>query len=300
MTLLAVMLSYSLTGCTAPQLYSATDAKVSSAAKDSYKDPISAMGDLPASRVLDLLAAKKLVVDYPTKPQALAIRLEQGATCWDAITDIERAYNWVYDCDRKVFLEAYATHSVDSPDEAGRSSGINPLTLNARAMVAYRIRFVNVTGSLSGLGVNNGEAYFGGGAQYIELGATIPAGVNASWSSTTERSFFNGLTDTQTGETIQTERSTVQSGVTYSGIAGLIPGSKMRLHGALEVSSFTGESGLDRSVIAIPVQVDGPRREWVKVFEYQSLDANAKLAFRNLGLSLGAGASAVAVYVRLD
>jgi hypothetical protein len=140
----------------------------------------------------------------------------------------------------------------------------------------------------------------GANGQVVEFGASIPAGVQASWSSSTERSYFAGLTSTATGETVETDRGAVTAGVDYSGVVGLLPGGLARVDGQLSVSSFVGSIGLDRSVVSIPIQADMPRGSWWSVFSLRQVDGSLRLAFERMGLKFGAGVSSVLVQVRVE
>ena len=144
------------------------------------------------------------------------------------------------------------------------------------------------------------KTQIGASAQMMQLDATVPAGVNSTWQSTSNRAYTNGIQNSQTGVTVNTTTNTVSAGLTYQGIAATIPGMMMRINGTLTVSSFTGITGLDTNNITVPIDVDAPRCEWIPIFRFITLDANAALIFKRLGLSLGAGASIVTVSVKVQ
>jgi hypothetical protein len=67
----------------------------------------------------------------------------------------------------------------------------------------------------------------------------------------------------------------------------------------LTISTFVGVT-TDREVINVPLQVDGPRGEWVRALVIKGGDASLTGAWRGEGLSLSSDVSAVEVLVRID
>lgn len=298
--LLLMAWSMILPGCMAQSLYQKTESN-SSIASEKLGRRLAVSGLLPVAEVLNYLQEEKLLQSFPGKAGDAQIAVMPGSKAEAVIAEVERVQGWLYDCESQRFVVAYATHPIDNPDTMGRLTHDEPADRSPRLSVAFRIRFVGFTGNLS-------TQQLGAGGSYLEFGASVPCGVNSTWSSQQERSYYTGIKNTQTGDNVQTDRSAVSSGVMYSGVGAYLPGMLSRLTGSLSISSFVGD-GLDRNTIDIPVNYDGPRRQWVKLFELRQLDASAQITFRNLGLrsilggtlaKLGFGAENVAVLVYVE
>lgn len=212
----------------------------------------------------------------------------------EVVSATERATDWVYDCVGKRFVGGSATHTIDSPDAAGRSVGGDRLSLDSRAQVSLRVRFVTGAAGLS-------EAEIFGSGQAIDFSGSVPAGVQASWGSSVERSYTSGIRDagSDNGTVVETSRSTVPAGVICNGLVGLLPGGRARIDAHLEVSSFVG-NGLEKAAVTVPLQGDFPRWQWIPVMRLSQADARVRLAFADVGLNSSFGASVVVVYVRAD
>lgn len=215
---------------------------------------------------------------------------------WSVIKKIEFTVNVTYDSTAKTFHEIVATHEVDGPDEAGRASVDRPLSLALREMVHLRFRFAR-----AGAGLQTDPSFaLSASGEFIDFYAFLPAGVHRPWDVSTERSYYNQAVTTQTNSpnTINTERKTENAGVLFDGLAGTLPGGNFRLKATLEVSSFTG--GLDKSKVKIPIDVDGRRGMWVKMFAFKAGSVGLVAKLRGLGLSINGSGDTVAVFVRVD
>lgn len=71
------------------------------------------------------------------------------------------------------------------------------------------------------------------------------------------------------------------------------------MDGQFNFSAFTG-AGVDTASVTIPVQIDAPRRTWVKIFEMQATDSSMTLAFQKLGFQATAGGSLIIAQVKVD
>jgi hypothetical protein len=141
------------------------------------------------------------------------------------------------------------------------------------------------------------------GASETKFFATVPDGVRASWVSATERSYFEGVRDpaspVASDRQVETARRTVEGGLRFDAICARLPGLGFRIDGNLEVSSFVG-TGLDRAVVTFPIQLDGPRHEWVRTVVVCGRDASADVAFRQFGAELAGSGDFIELLVRVD
>jgi hypothetical protein len=251
-------------------------------------------GEVPIPMVISELRLREVLRSLPVAawPEGTIKRVET-LTVAEAVLEIERRSGWVYDPDTRAFYAAGATHPVDAPDAFGRLTSEDPASRVVRPMLCLRVRFWRVNGGLSQTGVNVGGAY-------QEFSISLPDGVQKTWQSSSERSFFNGVSNVSaTGTTVNTTRESVQAGIIITGMAARLPGGLARCTADLEVSTFTG-SGVDKAELRVPIEFDGARAKWVKVASYIGADASAQLVFRHLGLSLSATGEAGEVWIRID
>lgn len=257
--------------------------------------PATVAGALPLQLLLQQLQSHELLVQYPPGPTDQSVDVLQGSRWYDVCLAVERATGWIYDTDTKRFLAPAATHSVDTPDAAGRAETDRRLSLSRRQQITLRWRFARIAGNVTedGGGVNG---------QAIDFAASVPQGVFASWSVTQERSYYEGVTDPanpNADTVVRTTKRVVNAGLQYGGLAAVLPGGGCRLDGILSISTFTGLS-TDRSVVNVPLQLDGERGKWMRVMVLNTGDAGIRMSFRALGLNLGASADRVVILARID
>jgi len=263
------------------------------------QEVVPAVGRLPVGVVLLYLAKRGVALGQPpieAIPNDTIDTSSGSVTVSDCIRQIELAFNWVYEPSTKRFYRAWATHSVDSPDAFGRPAvegSRAPLERRPLLSVGFRFRRLD-------LGLVSHPSGASAGINLTELAATIPDGVRGEWDSVEERGYFNGITGAGNVQTtVATTRQTVDAGVQFSALAARLPGSCFRIDGALVISTFVG-SGLDRSTLTVPLQLDGPRGEWVRAFIVRGGEGSASAALRGLGFQLSASASAVELSVKVD
>jgi len=244
---------------------------------------------------------REMLQFYPVHPSVVGLRVEVGndAAWREVVGLIEETMGWSYDWQAASFFQSYATHSVDGPDAAGRSSSPVPLELRARPVIAFGVRFRRVG---AGAAVDDVQ-YFNADAsgQCIEFWGSFVQGVPLTWQSGNERTYEVGVQDleNESNTVITTDIKTVSSGIVVRGSASRLPRNMCRVDAEMEVSSFTGE-GLAKALVTVPLQLDGPRSEWVPVFSLSTRDANARIALKELGFSLQAGADQILVEVRVE
>ncbi|MCC7168682.1 MAG: hypothetical protein IT565_14040 [Rhodospirillales bacterium] len=242
-----------------------------------------------------MVAAEILSSYPPVQDDQATISVARFATWWHVITVVEWKQGWVYIPESKIFEQAYASHSVEAADESGRiKPGTEQLQRLPRHMVRVSFRFVR--GTISGGTVDLGLNAAG---QVIQFDAWLPAGVAQSWSSVSERAYFETSNSTSTDRSLPTTRRVVPAGVQYEGLAAALPGGFCRIDGSLSVSSFLSGLGAERAIVQVPCQADGLRGTWIKVFQLTGADANVRASLRDLGFQLQGGADCVVVYVRV-
>jgi hypothetical protein len=233
-------------------------------------------------------------------PRELAGKLDFEFPCssqdtwWDLVKRMESIFRLVYLSNTFTFVNSVATHPVDAPDAAGRATADSLLSLERREHVVINFRFVRYGASL------DVDTAFETGGNYIDLSATLPAGVMKQYDVTAEREYFENFTSTETGQVTQGRREVVPAGVQFAGMAAGLPGGDFRMSGQFTVASFTGTTGRNRSNVSAPLELDGPRRRWLKVMNFRSANGSMKASFEGLGLSLGAGLDNIAVFIKVD
>ncbi len=211
---------------------------------------------------------------------------------YSIISYIEQMYGWVYDAVTRRFVPAVATHGMDNPDEFGRATGGERVELAARQQVAFGIKLI-------GGGTTIDEKQLAASGQKIEFWGSAPAGLRRSWGQTVERQYTDGAINPQAGGIVQVNTKTKQAGFQADLLIGMLPGQKFRSDSTLSVSSFTG-SGVETTTVNCPLQIDGPRRQWLCVYRFTTMDADLRVTFQKLGLKLGAGLNTVSVYLRVE
>lgn len=259
-------------------------------------------GLVPLPRVLTQARVAGVVLSAPdrlVRGYAYQIPCSPKDDWWAILQKVELATSSVYDAGQKRLMDPTATHPLDGPDEAGRATAGERLGLSTREIVRMRFRFARVG---AGVGVNTAAdkslIEVSGGGNAIDFAAVIPAGVQRTWAVQSERTYFERITNTDSGETFETTRQTVPAGVDFTGMAGALPGGFFRMTATLSVSSF--EADLNRTVVEVPLDIDARRGEWVKVFQFRAANANLRATLKEFGLNLTAGGEIVAVLVRVD
>jgi hypothetical protein len=259
--------------------------------------PFQAVGGVPLWRVLQELERQEVVLWHPPvrASQVVAWSAQGTVRVRDAIAAVESAEGWVFDPTNKRFGVAQATHSVDSPDAFGRvSPGADRAPLTRRGALSVSFRFRQLSAGLQA----DGASLLG---TLEEFSGTLPDGVRKSFEVTQERTYFNGVNTTgaSTVVTVNTELQTRQAGMQFDVLAGRLPGMSFRLEGTLSVSAFSG-SDLSRSVVSLPVDVDGKRGEWVHLCRIRGVDASVQALFKGFKVSGGGEVDGVDLEVRVD
>lgn len=262
--------------------------------------PFPVVGSVPLFEVLQELEAKELVLYHPAQGAVLTTSYQaQGVVrVRDLIAAIETAEGWTFDPATKRFEVAVATHPMDQPDAFGRRGpGVAGVERTARGSVSveFRFRSVNLGASIgSGSGLN-------GSATLEEFAGSIPEGVQAQWSSTEERSYFEGIESPQgvSGVVVNTQRQTVEAGLEFSALAARLPGQNFRVTGSLQISTFDG-TGLDRNVISLPVQADAKLNTWVRLVRIRGADATAQAVWKHFNGNVGLTADAIDLEIRVE
>ena len=298
----SLILLLSLVGCTqSTSTYATPPARENYESRFPFLDqPFPVQGSVPLFRVLQELEAKEWVLWHPHERADLvqAFQAQGVVRVRDLISAIETAEGWTFDPGTKRFCVAVATHPIDQPDAFGRKApGVAGAETSTRGSVSIEFRFRSVNLGLSagsGGGVNSG-------ATLEEFAGSIPEGVQADWSSTTERSYFNGVESTVglSNTVVNTNRETVQAGLQFSALAARLPGQNFRVTGTLQVSTFSG-SGLDRNVISLPVQADAKLNTWVRLVRIRGADATVQAVWKHFNGTIGASADAIDLEIRVE
>jgi len=220
------------------------------------------------------------------------VPFEKGMTVREAIAAIENDAGWVFAPAQRKFYHAAASHSVDIPDAFGRPTAETIADRVTRPVVQVSFLFRRLSGSATNDEITAGFVI-------TSFSASIPDGVRGAWSSTTERSFYDEVTDVRTGNVVESGRKTVSAGLQLDALAARLPGGYARIDGTLSVSAFVGRSA-DKSEISIPLQLDAVRFEWHRVCVIRGADISAALALRHFGFEFSSGADAVEVLVRVE
>lgn len=261
-------------------------------------------GAIPERQLLLDLKRREVLTDHPPPRYAdSTIFLSEGSRVKDVIDGIESREKWVYDERARDFYEASATHPIDGPDSFGRRTAETAVPTSSRRIVSVGFRFRRITGggTASSSDAWGGVAVSASGAQTVFF-ASVPDGVEASWSSTNERSYYEGVRDpagSGLDRQVETARRVVEAGLQFAATTARLPGYRARISGQLSISAFAGRA-LDRSVIACPVEMDLPRGTWVRIMAISGADAGADVALRHFGFVLSGTADYVQVEVRVD
>ena len=299
------MLALTLCGCSGPAGPMFRTEPVQSSASISpdprqdsrLRERLPASGQVPADQLLRLLAETQMVKGWPAGlMQGASVECNSVSRVIDAIRYLEDSQGWVYDPESLVFTRATATHSLDGPDAFGRPQSLARVDRSARGVVCISLRFVRCS---AGLSLTELDA----SATLTSFKASFPDGVQGSWSSTTERTYFNNYASpvNQSGNSlVQSQLQTRSAGLTVNALAARLPHGMARIDGTVEVSSFTG-AGLDKATVDFPLQLDCPRHEWARVVVIRGADLNASAAFKHWSQSaLSADADDLALLVKLD
>lgn len=304
---LAILLTALLSGCSARTglTYRTEEGNpaVSSSLALQADRPAGALGLVEVSGLVGLLIKSELLETFP--PAELADGQPYLCTPHTRVKDVIRALEirmqWVYDPSSKAFYDARATHSVDNPDAFGRLSSDDPATLTRRPALALSFRFQNRSGGISASinGNVTAGATVGGVGRTVELVALD--GVRTAWQDSESRTYFEGVRD-PTGEAdreVSTNLKSVASGVSVDVLAARLPGNGFRIDGTISFSSFTGE-GLGQKTLSVPLQLDGPRHQWLQIFASEGSDRQLQAAMNPFTASGAFGQDSVFVLIRID
>lgn len=260
-----------------------------------FQKPTGLIGALPLRVVFSRMVRDGYLVVVPQDKlinvDTLKLAIGESTTWADVIGQIEGWYQLVYSPQEKCFVEANATHPVDSPDDAGRITSKTPLRLSNRVTCGIHIRFVRAS-------LSSTLEQLAASANSIELVVSAIAGVPREWSAISERSYYDTAVS-QYGVAFPTTRQTVPAGITMHVLPSLLPGGRFRMTGTLTVSAFSG-TGSDRNVTDIPIDLDGYRNRWHLIFRTSTVDATIAAALSKWNLAFRAGIDGAAVLVYMD
>lgn len=263
-----------------------------------------AEGFVEPRQLLQILLREEVVQSWPDGPvTGPAMYCDQTTRLADVIRGLERSQSWVYDPLSESFYVATATHSADGPDAFGRATASDRVPVQRRAAVAVWFKFRKVSAGAS-VGIGHGRNQtLSAGAGETTFCASVPDGVPSRWDRSTERSYFEGVRDPAAGgadvRQVETQRRVVSSGLAFEAITARLPGGAFRIDGKLEISAFVGR-GLDRTVVTTPIQLDGPRHEWLRTLVISGGDVAGDVAFRHFGLDTSATTDSLEVLVKVD
>lgn len=261
-----------------------------------------AVGSLDPAGLLGLLIKSELLVEYPTTElvgEPFLCRPETRIK--DIIRALEIRENWVYDPSSRAFYAAIATHTLDDPDAFGRQTSKNPVPLGRRPVVAVSIRFQNESGAAS---ISSGSPFtaaanLSGQGRTIEFG--VPDGIVSSWSDTEDRTYYEGVRDPSSDLTrqVNTTLRHLSAGVQTTLLVARLPGDGFRVDGTLTVASFVG-AGLEQKSVTVPLQLDGPRHQWLQIFASEGRDRSGEISINDFAASVGLGRDNVFILIRVD
>lgn len=260
---------------------------------DKLRRPIGVFGTVPVLVVLERLIKVEVLKGLDVESgDTVAVVLREGATVGEAIRAVEEALGVVVT--RQGRLErAYASHSVEGPDEAGRATSGERIHGQRGGSV---LRFWFTRGGVGGSSETLAAAASG---QVYVFSAYALHGVRQNWGQTSERDYTEGSVSTDTGRFVATTRKSVSAGLTVEALVGAVPGRVRRIEGRLTISAFDGP-GTTKASVNIPLQIDLEEGERVKVYDLFVGDASIAAALRGLGLKVSAGVDRVSVEVRVD
>jgi hypothetical protein len=266
-------------------------------------------GLLDPPALVGLLIHSEVLSSYP--PGELLGAPLQCFKTTTRISDVVRALEvregWVYDPASLTFYVARATHSVDSPDAFGRVHSDDPANLARRPMLSLSFRFQDRTGGILGTAGNgvHASASLAGDGRVIEL--SVVDGVQTAWSKDETRTYYDGVIDpaavaaNNSGpRQVDTTLKTMTAGVQVSVLAARLPGDGFRMDGTFIVSSFSSATGLGQTAFTVPLQIDGPRHQWIMIYANTGHDEAATLAANPFLGSANFGSDEVYVLVRAD
>jgi len=263
-----------------------------------------ALGPVEVPALIGLLIKSEILLTYPASElDGETFVCHRETRIKDVIRAVETRMGWCYDPGTLAFYTASATHSVDEPDEFGRQRSPNPAPLVSRPILALSFRFQSQSG---GVQVANGDPITGS-ASASGIGRTIsfavPDGVRKVWSDHVTRTYFEGVRDPASEGAITRQVETalrqVDAGITVEALAARLPGGGFRIDGQLTVASFTG-SGLDQKTVTVPLQLDGPRGQWIQCFSSEGSDKSAQLGLNAFIATANVGGDNVFVLLRVD
>lgn len=262
-------------------------------------------GILPLQQALQELIRLEVVRGYPAgQLPEVSFQVWETTRCRDLVKVIEEQCGWIWDSDSRTFYLALATHTADRPDSFGRPQNLERAPLSRRPLLRLHFRFRRYAASIFAQSTLTDLAGATGSVVGTSFTAICPDGLETTWSSTSERSYFEGVRDpADTGglnRQVTTSRKTVSAGLQVSLLVARLPGNGFRIDGELEVASFSAGSGLDRNVIRFPLGLDAERGKWITTVLIRSADLSATVALRNFGIDLGASGDVVGLEVLID
>jgi len=259
-------------------------------------------GDLPLAACLKELIRLELVSDYPAgELPGTIFRCSEATRAVDLIRAIELQLSWIWDSDTRSFYQALATHGEDRPDSFGRPTALSRVPLAVRPLLRIHFRFRRYSAGVAASIPLRDLSGLRGSVIGTAFTAIVPDGLETSWASESERTYFEGVRDpgSDTTRQVQTQLKTVSAGLMFRCLSSRLPGNAFRVDGELEVAQFAG-NGLDRNLIRFPVALDGRRGEWMTTVLVSSADITAAAAFQNLGIDLAASGDVVGLELMVE
>jgi len=304
---LAILWVIFLSGCWVPSGWTyrqAVAAGESTVQDPSLSKPVKVYGVVELPAAMRELVRLELVRGYPPGDLLGAgIACDESTRAADLIRTIEVRKGWVYDPTLKIFYVASATHLIDAPDGFGRVTSENPAPVTRRPMLSVQFRFRRVSaGAKAGFGgAFSGDLGGNAGLTATTFSACLPEGVRKQIAVQSTRTYYEGVQSPEANDTpvVRTELKSVASGLSFDVLAARLPGELFRMQGDLSISAFVG-TGLDQSTVQLPIEVDGPRHQWVSYIVIRGGDMGMDAAFRHFGVNLSGSADQIECQVRVD
>ena len=249
-------------------------------------------GEIEISRLGEMLEAVGLLEGY--QPASGTVLIDLPATVGDLEVQLSEQGYGIVD---GFLVQRQAHHPIEAPDTLGRPT--SSFAFIPRPRYLMQVRFVRADASVTATAVADAiDAGIVAGMQYVDLRYRGTFGVPLSVSSENERGFFENFAGVDDVDTVVVgRRDTVTAGISLDAMVGRSSGF-YRVSGILDVSAFAGES-LDRSSIAIPIELDGRFGRWVRITDIDTADVNARVSLTAVGWDVGAGGGRVSVWMRV-
>lgn len=304
----AIMWMACLSGCTVPAGSTYRTGAVvaeSSSLIPEAEVAVGALGALEVPALLGILIKREIVVGYPAADlQGPPLVCGRETRVKDVVRAVEVRMGWIYDPARKRFYRAIPTHSIDQPDSFGRIGNLtNPAELEPRPVLALAFRLIKRSAGLSGQLGDVNTAGVNGAKEYRVVTVAAIDGVQLDWADSSSHSYYNGVVDPSNGSAnrlVNTDLRTVSAGVSIHCIAARMPGDLFRIDGQLTLSAFNGQGIGGQDTITVPLQMDGPRHRWLRLFCSEGNDGAFKATLTKSEGSASVGADCIWVEVRAD